>query len=445
MFAMVNETVELQIPSAPALEPLPTIDGLRVEFFEIMTVGTKTSSCRPPLCAPPGRVKWAAFPVSQLRPGVEFLVELTPLRPGLFSGAVGGRAFALKGLDHVMPRSPSLPIYAELQAAQVARAHGLPDEGSTLAQRCKLTRAYSDLLRAHRIEPIKQWYSGVYPPVSGGLVNLDGFLVDPACSFRSQILDGSIAPPMLWGSAPSIPPSSALLSAVKASIVSGALPTHSMAYVWDEGEGDASLSAEALARARLTKPFLDVFITRRPSDEFRPFVTTFCPNFSLLGGGEKCLYPSCMQNGNCQNLPDGALPAPARTQPMAVLDAPPIHWRAFPALAEKLGMDLGLYFNTSQRLPTAWADGGMYNEGGNGDGTKLLPGLIGQKGLDAHIPIPSLELKGWRRGSYDAEYQRLGRAAGILPTHLRTADDWSKDPADYDSYRERVARAILGL
>jgi hypothetical protein len=111
---------------------------------------------------------------------------------------------------------------------------------------------------------------------------------------------------------------------------------------------------------------------------------------------------------------------------MMVIEAPGVHQRAFPWVLAKLNVPRGLYFNTTQRLPTAWEAGGQYNEGGNGDGTLLYPGTDGN-------PWASLRLKRLYRGLQDVWY--LGKGAANPVTDARV---WPKDEAAYEAERKRA-------
>jgi len=277
-------------------------------------------------------------------------------------------------------------MYMELQFNQVAKAHGISDEGSTLGQRCALVLEYIKLLRAHGVEPIKQ-HILVNPTVKDGKLDLDGFYPTLGCSFRQLVIDGALFPPMIMTWSPSA--SDALIAAVKAT----PLPADSWAYNWDEGE--PSMDAQSLAQAKRYKlSGLKLLQTHRYASEFAPYIDWFCPvvNFAPFSGPMPgCAYTSCMAQGNCQPQTLSSV-APATGHPMMVLDAPTGHAIAFPLLLAKLGVPRGLYFNSTQTLPTAWNPGGQYSEGGHGDGNELYAGT------DGH-PWPSLRLKRYLKGA----------------------------------------------
>lgn len=318
---------------------------------------------------------------------VDVTVEKS-LSAGVHNMTVMDLPVTLTVLSKVMPDKPSLPMYMELQFAQISQAFGLADQGETLAQRAALNKKARDLYRAHRIEPIKQAIS-IYD------ASLDTFSSFGA-SYRQTVLEGAIAPPCLFGPAPNNPPSSSFVK-----MVYQAEPT-GWAYAWDEGEG--TVDQQALARVQLIKsyePNINVYVTRRESADFRPYVDMFIPvlNFWPAPNTKPYgLYTSCMANGNCQNHSSESQVASLKGEPMMVLDTDNIQARMFPIVVGAMGGEMALYFNGTQRLPTAWNDGGQYNEGGNGDGT-----LIYADKATGGI-YPSLRMKMMRQGSYDWEY-----------------------------------------
>lgn len=439
MLGMINEAQVIEI-EPPAAAEIPQIDGLRLEAFEILQVTTTRPSFAG---ARVGLWDDPLVPVPRLRAGKRYWIDLTPTRAGTFSGVVGGRAFTVHAMNRVMPRNPIHPMFAELQFDRIRAAHRIADEGPTMVARCALAAKYRALMRAHRIEPIKSWHTGTYPPVAGGEMNLDAWPY-VGCSFRAQVLDGAITDrPMLWGPDPKAPPSPALLAAVKRARDAGRIPPDSRAYVWDEGELDPALSRQALDRAQGAKPFLPTFITRRPDALFDPFVSTFCVVQDWLEPDMRvgCTYPSCMAHGCGNGIATGT--------PLSVIDAPRVHARAAVWVSWQAGASETLYFALTVSLPTAWDPDGQFNAGdgkGNGDGTALYPGRAGEHGLETDQPIASIRLKQWRRGLYDIEYLEAARREGIdaPPLPVRGPRDWSKSEAEYDAVIRAVAEKLEG-
>jgi hypothetical protein len=444
---MVNETVSFESRSLPADESLPILDGVKIEAFEVLTYQSTIPSAKG---YPIGAIDAPLFPVARLTAGKNYWIDLTGTKVGTFTGFVAGKAFKLQVLNVTMGRNPTLPIYTEMQVANVWKAHSVPDTGEALAAKCALASRYRELLRVHRVEPIKSYHS-VYPGVLNGSVDLNGYFPALGCDFETQVLKGRIAPPNLYGPDPLNPPSDALLAAAEADLKAGKLPAGTWSYDWDEGEGDAAISAQALARVknrRAKSPSLQGAITRRYSTEFAPYVDQFFPvvNYYAPGMIFFGLYPSCMSNGNCQNQATIASVAPATAYPAQTLDGPRAGFLAFPIAVYTVGGKAGLYYNSTQRLITAWKADGLYEQGGQGDGTILFPGLKGMKGLTDDIPVASIVLKSWRKASYIVEYLKAAKAAGIVVSNPAPSPaQWSPNEADYEAVRAEVARKLFGL
>jgi hypothetical protein len=101
--------------------------------------------------------------------------------------------------------------------------------------------------------------------------------------------------------------------------------------------------------------------------------------------------------------------------PGYAIDAPALQARATAWLAYEYRVTGELYWNATERLPSAWTD--SYEQGGNGDGTLFYPGTVARIGGPAgtDIPIESARLKRMRDGRQDYELlrlveQRFGRA-----------------------------------
>lgn len=395
---VVGETVSAVFAPSTAIASLAP--GVRA--YEIQKVTTLVPSFKG---AAVGDYEDPLKPVTSLEAGKRYWVEVTLTAPG---------TSALGFVTAVTKPGPmkTVPFYMELQFNQIAKAHNLPDEGSTLAARCALALKYVQLLRAHGVEPIKQ-HPLVSAQAANGVLDLDGYFPAQGCTFRQLVLNGAIAPPMIFTWSPSA--SDAQITATKASLSS--LPVDSWSYVWDEGE--PAMDAQSLAQAKRYKTSgLKLMQTHRYSADFAPYIDWFCPvvNFAPFSRTPECLYTSCMANATCQNTTADKVGTPTG-HPMMVLDAPSGHAVAFPLVMAKLGAARGLYFNSTQMLPTAWNPGGLYSEGGDGDGTLLYPGTDG-------LPWPSLRLKRLYRGLQDAYYLGRGMVNPVTgPTTFPQTED----------------------
>ena len=425
LFALKGETLGIEIRGASGVE-LPA----GAHAFEIKTVETKIPSFKG---ARVGTYEDPVVPVSAITAGGNYWVDYPVARdaePGIETVRIAGRDFTLTVVDAEIPTNPTVPLYMELQSRQTVIAHGLEEN---VVVQGPLTKKYVDLYREHRIEPIKQAITQ-YPTE-----DLDQWGQFGA-SWRQLVLDGAIAPPCLFGPDFWRDPDVNMLHRIATQVPNGWI------YAWDEGEYNAYMTGLALARVQMLKrevPNTRLMITRQESPDFRPYIDEFTPVLDwfkqpgMMQDYTKTygLYTSCMAQGNCKDQTAESAEGPTGT-PMMVLDAPAVHTRAFPVMIYSMGASYGLYFNGTQNLPTAWAPGGLYNEGGNGDGTLVYPCGDG--------PCASLRMKHLRQGMNDVEWMVLAHAKGIaVESPVKSAFDWSKEVSDYDAIRSKVAAALV--
>jgi hypothetical protein len=326
-----------------------------------------------------------------------------------------------------IPASPTMPLYINLNGYQSMLAHGLPPTSSLLTQGT-ITQNYIKAFRAHRIEPYGQ-AATLYPAMASDGVNLDLDLWSQfGSSFRQLVLNGAISPPIIYYENQLQAPPVAMLRAIDANIAKGLFPAGSMAYVWDEGEGNPSATANALERAKLAKqyaPHLRVMTTRAPAADFMPYVDLFFPiqnEYSSKWTVPFGMYVSCMSQGSCTNGVQGTPVGP----PMMLIDSPAIGPRAFMWINYVTGAQAALYYSATQMIGTAWTN--QYLAGGNGDGTLVYPDK------NAQIPDMSIRMKMLRQGSYDVEYLKWAREAGIAVNSPATdPKHWSQS---FDAYQE---------
>jgi hypothetical protein len=120
---------------------------------------------------------------------------------------------------------------------------------------------------------------------------------------------------------------------------------------------------------------------------------------------------------------------------MFVIDAPIVSERVFFWINHRLGAAVGLYYNATERLTTAWTDQSF--AGGNGDGTLIYPDRVEPR------PNSSIRLKMLRQGSYDVEYLRWARKAGIeAATPVVDQNHWSQNWADYQKIRDGLGTQL---
>jgi Domain of unknown function (DUF4091) len=345
--------------------------------------------------------------------------NVTTLQPSFIGAMVGDYPDILVPTGAVDPTPPprGFPFYAELQVNNVAKAHGIADEGSTLARRGALFQKYIQLFRDFGVEPIKQNLMGLYP------MDWDQWK-EYGVSFRQLVLTGCIAPPCISGPTPNIPIPDAWLVKVEAAIQSGELPKGTWIYVEDEpiaSQHDEMIFK--LKQIRRLSPSLRTFVTTLRTPELTPLVDIFCPVFDQADGThEEAYYTSCMAQGSCTNGTQGI---PTGT-PMMVVEADPIHPFAYPFVAAALGAKFAVYYCFTQSIATALLPGGQYFAGGNGDGNLVYPG-------DNDTALPSARLRSLRDGLIAlAKIRALpdgGKAK--LSQLVKSPKVWSKNKADY--------------
>ncbi len=94
-----------------------------------------------------------------------------------------------------------------------------------------------------------------------------------------------------------------------------------------------------------------------------------------------------------------------RGWPGYAIDEPATEERTLGWLSYKYRTSGEYYFETVNKLSTAWTD--QFSEGGNGDGTLFYPGTPARIGGTHDIPIESMRLKRIRDGREDYEYLRF--------------------------------------
>jgi len=123
--------------------------------------------------------------------------------------------------------------------------------------------------------------------------------------------------------------------------------------------------------------------------------------------------------------------------------------RAMGALAFLTGIDGELYFDTVYAYNTQDPWSGLFEFGGNGDGTLFYPGTPARLGTKAHFPVGSLRLKHIRDGLEDFEYLSLLRKLGagkeaetMARRVVKSGHEISRNPEDWTRARASWTRAL---
>ncbi|HYX93409.1 MAG TPA: DUF4091 domain-containing protein [Myxococcaceae bacterium] len=174
------------------------------------------------------------------------------------------------------------------------------------------------------------------------------------------------------------------------------------------------LDPELTPAADIVAPTLNCFF-ERPGPATCPRVATIEALRKAAGPFRKIWwYQACPSHG-CDSGPFGD-PAVDRVYsgwPSYIVDHPATLNRAMGVLGWLQGIDGELYFATvyAYDFRDPWT-GGVWDFGGNGDGTLFYPGTPAHIGGKTHIPIESLRLKHLRDGLEDYEYLHLLAALG---------------------------------
>jgi hypothetical protein len=424
LILMKGETSEIVIRRPVLSCGVPVVtSGLSVSLFRIDSVTTTKASAStfsvgtfedPLVSQPDGCAKNLWIDVKSIGvSGKEML-------------SVDGKTYNVLVLKAQLPLNPTMPAYTEYRSWNVMKAHGLADN---VTNQAAIAVKYSGLLREHRIEPIKHW---VLPYPSADLNQWSTM----GGSYKQMVLDNRIAPPCIFGPDLTADPSVATLTQIEGQLKSGALPPDAWAYIWDEGQtADLAKIQARSALIRTNAPTIRQMATWEPIVEVKTLLNVFAPVMDWFkqpnghtadyAGLTYWLYTSCMAQGSCST----GTGTPTGT-PMFVLEADHVHQRAFPVIGYQLGAKAVLYYKADKMISTALTAGGLFNEGGNGDGTLLY--AIGTG------PASSVRLKAWRKGMNDVEYlQMLGVNAPVLALSTKT---WTKSEADYNNLRVLLAK-----
>lgn len=171
---------------------------------------------------------------------------------------------------------------------------------------------------------------------------------------------------------------------------------------------------------------------------------------SKLGPRRVWWYQSCMSHGCDQGpIADAKLEKAFSGWASYMVDHPVALNRAMGPLAFLTGVQGELYFATvfAYNVRDPWT--GVFDFGGNGDGTLFYPGTPAKLGGTAHHPVESLRLKAIRDGLEDYEYlhllERLGdkqAAMDAVRLAVKSGYDIRRDETSWRGMREKLQTAI---
>ena len=377
--------------------------------------------------------------VTQICPGDQILVDVsiaTATPPGNYLITVAGQSQSLHVWKSTLPTKPTLPLYSEITSNALLAGHEL-DPNSNVNVLGPLASSYVNELRAHRIEPIKQ-YLEVPAVQADGTLDLDSYS-QYSGSFRDLVITGALAPvmfPTYFGSDASDRPTAAYLQGIQTAITANNL-TNAWTYVWDEPTtSDYSEIDARTALIRQYAPSLKIMITSEQTssldiDQFFPVMDWFNQPGHVAASAytnAHGLYGSCMSHGSCTN----GTPAHLTGTPDLMLDDNPANFVAYPLSIYASGSKYGLYYDTvySYGVTDPWQT--QYEFGGNGDGNLFYPGRPGLHGITSNIPVDSYRMKMIRYGLNIIDYLAL---SGMSQSVVKDQFHWSANLSDYENLR----------
>jgi hypothetical protein len=204
--------------------------------------------------------------------------------------------------------------------------------------------------------------------------------------------------------------------------------------------------------ADIVTPTLNCFFAR-PGPKTCEVVTSSNALRKAAGPGKEIWwYQACPSHG-CDSGPfeDRGIERVYTGWPSYMVDHPVALNRAMGVLDWLNGVDGELYYATvlAYEFRDPWSDG-VWDFGGNGDGTLFYPGTPAHIGGKTHIPIESLRLKHLRDGLEDFEYlhllQTLGEGEFARRQAARLASsgfDINRDPRTWEQVREALTRRLV--
>jgi hypothetical protein len=314
----------------------------------------------------------------------------------------------LEVLEKQLPKQRIFPFYSEVNSNNCLQAYGTRGMDATRpkpsdSKQGRVTHHAIQLARSFGIEPVKQaqvWFDDPGADQASVDERMNG-----CYGYRNLVVNGAIAPPIIWCASIPQPDCSYEPNHVFLQQINKLAPPGSMAWCADEpcadGIGNGMSVEAALSRVRLVQHYAPKLI---------PMITTgrygltrlqamaadlpirYCivqnEDTPSLLSKQKGSYFSCMAQG-CGESNGHKDRTPF---PVAVVEGDPIDdFQAAIKLAHSNNALFALYYAITLRLATCWTNGGLYNEGGNGDGTAMY--IHSPTGL----AMPSIRLMRWHQ------------------------------------------------
>ncbi|HZA13139.1 MAG TPA: DUF4091 domain-containing protein, partial [Myxococcaceae bacterium] len=217
----------------------------------------------------------------------------------------------------------------------------------------------------------------------------------------------------------------------------------------------APLDPELTPAADIVSPLMNCFF-ERSGPKTCPRIASMKEVRAAAGPPKQVWwYQACPSHG-CDSGPfgDRALDRVYSGWPSYMVDHPATLNRAMGVLDWLAGIDGELYYATvlAYNYRDPWGKDGVWDFGGNGEGTLFYPGRPARIGGKTHTPVESLRLKHLRDGLEDYEYLHLlsalgdgelarSKAASLVPK----AYEIERDPAKWDQVRRQITARIEAL
>ena len=389
------------------------------------------------------RPSWGKAPVGKFKDVLERVKNRTDpadvsallvrhtTKPGLRTFmAANEQPLEVDVLDRELPSQRRFPFYSEINSFDCLRGFCTRGLWEFNPSRCtktnsdlrcydlpwglqgRLTHYAIQLARSFGIEPMKQ--AQVAFEGTKWDQNSIKERIEERYGYKDLVLKGAIAPPIIWcGSinreGENYDPDPYFLK-----LINELAPRGSMAYCADEpswnGIGNGMSVEAAIERVRLVQMHAPRLIPMIPTGgivleklrEAAPdlpirYCINQCYDSPSLLSGEKGSYFSCSAQG-CGDIKDDTEPA----YPVAVVEGDPDKdFQGAIKFAYFRNANFALYYTITKRLQTCWREGGIYNEGGNGDGTAMY--INPSTGLT----MPSARMMHWHKAQQVVEKQML--------------------------------------
>jgi hypothetical protein len=216
----------------------------------------------------------------------------------------------------------------------------------------------------------------------------------------------------------------------------------------------APLDPELTPAADIVAPLLNCFF-ERSGPQTCPRIASMREVRAAAGPSKQVWwYQACPSHG-CDSGPfgDGALDRVYSGWPSYMVDHPATLNRAMGVLGWLAGIDGELYYATvlAYNYRDPWKEG-VWDFGGNGEGTLFYPGTPARVGGKTHLPVESLRMKHLRDGLEDYEYLHLLAALGDeefarsrARSLARNGYEIERDPAKWEEVRRQITARLESL